>query len=113
MTAKQQLIPTRAGLVPSTGTVDLAHFRSFAKYRPKVGDFIIWHGWFRKRWYGVVSNINGDELLVIKENLPKLLFTLSPSEFKSNTIMVSLTNIQTSRGGEFCVIQDGIYYVDE
>ena len=97
----------------STTAVDLAKYRSIAIWQPKVSDFIIYHGWFRTRWYGIVSSVNGDELTVIKDGLPKLLFTMPPGEYAKNSVKVSVTSVRTSRGGEFHILQGDTWYVDE
>ena len=93
------------------GNIDLARWRDLATYNAKVGDFIIWHGWWN-RWYGVVSEINGDELVIIKENLPKLLFTMPQADHQKNSVKISLTRIRSSRAGEYHILQDGIWYID-
>jgi len=93
------------------GSLELACWKDLIKYKPKVGDFIIWHGWMH-RWYGVISEVNGDVIIVIKENLPKLLFTMPPSDYQKNSVQLSVTKIKFSRGGEYHLLQNGVWYVD-
>ena len=96
----------------SQSFVELARYRDLAKYVPKMGDFVIWHGWF-SRWYGVISEINGDILTIIHENLPKLLFTMPEMDREKHKKMISLISIRTSRGGEFHILQDGTWFLDD
>ena len=93
--------------------VDLAKYRSLAIWQPKVSDFIIYHGWIRARWYGIVSSINDDEITIIKDGLPKLLFTMPPNEFQQNSVKLSASRIRSSRGGEYHILQGEVWYVDE
>lgn len=92
--------------------VELARFNDLGRYVPKVGDFVMWHGWL-SRWYGLVSEISGDELIIVKDGLPKLLFIMPESERIKNSVTISLTKIRTSRGGEFHVLQEGIWLIDD
>lgn len=93
-------------------SVELAKYRGLPDWKPKVGDFIIWHGWFT-RWYGVISGFDGGDAIIIKENLPKLLFTLSNSEYGKNSVKIPIVAIIRSRGGEYHVMQDGVWFVDD
>ncbi len=105
----QKALPTR---IHVDSGVELAKYRSFATYVPKISDFVIWHGWW-KRWYGIVTDIDNGVLSILTENLPKLLFTIPEDERQKRTIKISLTKIRSSRGGEYHIIQDGIWYVDD
>jgi len=84
----------------------LARFLPITQYAPEVGDFIIWSGWFRT-WYGVVGDISpdGQELSVIWEGLPFLLFTLTGSEQKESSQMVKLEQIVSCKPGNFSVMK--------
>ena len=104
-------IPTRLSNQPVS--VELAKFNTLTRWNPKIGDFIVWHGWFR-HWYGVVNDISTvGSLWVIRENLPKLLFSLPMSERSKNSIQVDIDKIRGSRAGEYAVLQDGLWYVDD
>ena len=89
----------------------LAKYNSIGRWSPQVGDFIIWHGWVR-RWYGVITDIEGDTLYVIKDGLPKLLFTMPQMDHKKNTVIISAMKVRTSGGGEYHILQDGVWFVD-
>ena len=94
--------------VPSA---ELAKFTGLNKWQPKIGDFIIYHGWFRG-WYGVVHSISGTKLQIIKEGLPKLLFCLQLGEYQKNQAILDAGRIINSRGGEYCVLQNGVFFID-
>ena len=85
--------------------VDLVHYDQIAKWQPKVGDIIIWHGWFT-HWYGVVGQIQqSGHIVVIRAGLPLLLFTLDQDSMAKKAKTVHMSKIQRSRGGEWTVIQ--------
>ncbi len=92
-------------------TVGLATFGDLGNWRPKIGDFIIWTGWCF-RWYGVISAVDGDQLYIVKDGLPKLLFTIPESERSKYTIKKSAGSIKSSRGGEWSILQGSVWYID-
>lgn len=92
--------------------LELAKFRALSKWTPQVGDFIIHHGWLYDKWYGVISNVGVKMVDVIYDGLPFLLFTLLPEKYNSQTKKISLIAIKSSRGGEFAVLQNGVWFVD-
>jgi hypothetical protein len=92
--------------------IGIAKYRNIANYVPKIGDFVIWHG-FWKRWYGVIIDINGGTAYILKENLPKLLFTIPDDERVKNTIKISISRIRSSRGGEYHIIQGETWFIDD
>jgi hypothetical protein len=104
--------PRQNRLIGQPVPVELAKYRDLASYAPKIGDFVIWHGWFN-RWYGLVIDIHNDELTIVKENLPKLLFCIPESSRNKFSIRISVTTIRVSRGGEYHVLQNGTWYVDD
>jgi hypothetical protein len=97
-------------LSSSPVALELAKYKPLAQWSPKLGDFIIWHGWVRS-WYGVVNSIYTKEVGVIREGLPQLLFTMSEADQEDKTIKVKIAKIRSSRGGEYCVLQDGIWHI--
>jgi hypothetical protein len=99
------------GRLNNNAELPLAQFNRLDLWSPKIGDFIIWHGWWN-RWYGVINSIDGDTVGVIRENLPKLLFTMPPNEYKNNLINLSITKIKSSIAGEYHILQNGVWYVD-
>ena len=82
----------------------LAHYKSLYQYRPKIGDFIVWAGWFRT-WYGVVSGIDGDVLIIVFEGLPSLLFNSLPHERQNSIKQIPTIKITSAKSGEFAVLQ--------
>lgn len=102
-------IQTRISKQPVS--LELARFKNINEYSPKIGDFVIWHGWFR-HWFGVISDPNPERLSIIVENLPKLLLTAPESERNKLIRYVPLDKIKSSFGGEYAVMQDGVWFVD-
>ena len=90
---------------------ELARFNSLEKWRPAVGDFVIYHGWFRKRWYGIINAVYDGKVNIIKENLPLLLFTMSQDEYKDNSIELSEDKIKKSVKGTYTVLRDGVWHI--
>ena len=92
---------------------ELARYNPLSKWIPKVGDFIIHHGWF-SHWYGILSSIEpGSPFVeVITEGLPVLLFLMIPEEQTKKKKLVSVARIKLSRGGQFAVLQDGVWLLD-
>lgn len=92
--------------------IPLAKFSSITKWNPCVGDFILWHGLFWRRWCGVVNAIYSDHVTIITDGLPKLLFTMPESDYNKNTISVLISSIRSSYGGEYHILQNGVWYFD-
>ena len=86
--------------------MELAHYNSLQKWKPQVGDFIIWHGWFQ-HYFGVVSsvNVNDNSIDIIKKGLPLLLFEMVPEEHNKNKIKADIGNIKNSGGGKYAAIR--------
>lgn len=101
-------VPNR--LINSQQGMPLAKFANIQHWQPRIGDFMIWHGWFR-RWYGVVSALDQDTLYVIKENLPVLLFTMPVIDYHKSTTKVSITKIVNSMRGEYHILQGDHWYI--
>ncbi|MDP1712571.1 MAG: hypothetical protein Q8K86_08950 [Candidatus Nanopelagicaceae bacterium] len=90
--------------MPDEIAIDLAQYKSIREWRPKVGDVVIWHGWFT-HWFGVVSGVDADESLrVTKAGLPLLMLTMTQAEMKKNSIKVDLRKVGRTKG-EYAVIQ--------
>jgi len=93
-------------------TVELARFKPISQYRPRIGDFVIYHGWFWTHWFGTINAVGEptDDVSLIKSGLPALLFNMPEEEMQKNTIRLKISRIQRSAGGEYCVLQNGIWY---
>ena len=93
--------------------VTLAEYKPITTYKPKVGDFIIWHGWFT-HWYGIVSGVGveteANKLKIVKAGMPILLFSMDPNEMDQNLEIISLAKLKKSRGA-YAVQQSGIWYI--
>lgn len=92
---------------------ELARFSGFRLWEPKLGDFIVYHGWFYDRWFGVISSIDNGIASIITEGLPFLLFNLVPEEYTEHTKNVSIAKIKSSGGGKYAVLQNSVWYVNE
>ena len=90
----------------------LAKFSTLDRWVPKVGDFITYHAIIWSRWYGIVRFIHNDELTIIREGLVKMLLTTPPGQYDKYTIMGSVSEIKSSSGGKYAVLQDGVWHID-
>ena len=90
--------------------ITLAEYKSITTYRPKIGDFVIWHGWFT-HWYGIISGIDQEtqKLSIVKAGMPLLLFSMEQDEMDKNIEAISLSKITKSRGA-YAIQQNGIWF---
>ena len=96
----------------------LAYHSTRKNYSPKHGDFVIWSKWFTT-WYGVVSHydIEADEIYVIFEGLPFLLFTISNDQQGKLTYKIKLSDIRNAKNGQYSILQqdsstkEGVWFV--
>lgn len=91
--------------------ISLAEYKSIQSYKPRIGDLIIWHGWFT-HYYGIVNGLDNNKIRIVRSGMPILLLTMNPEDMcdPKNTKMVSLAKIRSSKGA-FAVMQGGIWYV--
>ena len=86
-------------------SVNLAQSLPIAKWKPALGDIIMWHGWFQ-HWFGIVSSINAEgTVTVTKAGMPVLLFTMDEIEQTKNKTTIAVSAINRSRGGKYAVLQ--------
>lgn len=96
--------------------VTLGQFLPIAEWNPQIGDIVIYHGWIQ-HWFGVVNGILRESASVslIKDGLPMLLLTKSPSRYEKDTKTIGIDIIQNSRGGKYAIqrARDGsiIWYI--
>jgi len=92
--------------------ITLAEYKPISTYKPKIGDFLIWHGWFTHHFYGVVNGVEEEKgvIRIVKAGMPILLFSMDPSEMENNLKTISLKKIKSSRGA-YAVQQNGIWYI--
>jgi len=90
-------------------SVTLAEYKPISTYKPRVGDFVVWHGWFT-HFYGVINGIDDNKIRVVKAGMPVLLFSMDPDEMDKNLEVLSLNKIRRSRGA-YAIQQNGIWYV--
>lgn len=94
----------------------LAIYRALNAWKPRYGDFVIWAGWFRI-WFGLVNNFDSktDNVSVIFEGTPRLLFTLTEPEMKNNMYIFQTDYIRNNQRGRWYIQQtiDGntIWYI--
>lgn len=89
--------------------ITLAEYKQINTYRPKIGDFVIWHGWFT-HYYGIVNGIDNNKIRIVKAGMPILLLSMDPDDINKNLTIVSVNKIKGSRGA-YAVYQNGIWYV--
>ena len=87
-------------------SMDLAHYNNIQKWKPQVGDFIVWHGWFQ-HYFGVISSvdINNNNVEIIKKGMPLLLFEMVPEEHNKNKVKMDIGSIKKSGGGKYAAIR--------
>jgi hypothetical protein len=86
-------------------SVNLAQSLPIAKWKPALGDFVIWHGWIT-HWFGIVSSINTEGTVdITKAGMPVLLFTMDELEQTKSKITVAISAINRSRGGKYAILQ--------
>lgn len=83
----------------------LANFSSLSKYKPAVGDFVIWTGWFSV-WFGLVSEIGPrGALSVVFSKVPSMLFSMTEAEQLRASKIINLADITSAWSGTFAVQQ--------
>jgi len=96
----------------------LANYISIVDYIPEYGDHVVWCKWFTT-WHGVVTgfDVNKNEVDIIFEGSPFLLFTLDASKHEKYTHTMKLPKIKSSIRGSWAVLRhdtqrnDTIWYV--
>lgn len=86
--------------------VALGAFKDIADYRPQLGDFIIWGGWFSTS-YGIVIGADQDKLTGIFERTPRLLLTSNNDEMKAATKQIPMRVVR----GYCYALQEGVWYI--
>jgi hypothetical protein len=89
--------------------ISLAEYKPLKLYKPRVGDFVIWHGWFT-HYYGIIGSISMDKIKIIKAGMPLLLMTMDSDDMDKNSIIVNLNKIKKS-GGWYAIQQAGVWYL--
>jgi len=94
----------------------LAQYKDISTYVPKIGDKIEYSGLLWGRWNGIVLTVKGDSLTVLNGGgsaIWKNIFTTPEAKWPQNSIELSLTDLRSSRGGKYTVIQDSVFYIDD
>lgn len=92
----------------------LAKYKSLRTWKPQTGDFIIYHGWFINKWYGIINEVAKDgRISVIKDGLPFLLLTTPTDQQQGKTTTMPSSKIARCRAGEFAVLQDSTWYIND
>ena len=91
--------------------IPLAQFRPIKAYKPRVGDFVIWHGWI-SHYYGIIVRIDKDDVYITRAGLPQLLLTMTPDEVNDdrNIVMVNIHKLRRSRA-QYAIQQNGVWYI--
>lgn len=87
--------------------LSLALYKPIQSYNPRVGDFVIWHGWFT-HYYGIVNYTHNNKVKIIKAGLPELLFNMDQSDMEKNSIIVDANKIKKSK--DYAILQSNIWY---
>ena len=74
------------------------------QYVPKVGDFVIWSGFFNT-WYGIVKAYNKTDLDLIVEGNPFLLFDIDPNDCERYSKKIKLRDVMRARQGTWSILQ--------
>lgn len=86
--------------------VELLKFADLSKWEPKVGDVIFSDG-FIFRWFAVIYQMNGDNLLIKKSGNLRLLVAGDYEETST-----SIRKIKNSMLGSFSIINvENVYYI--
>jgi len=90
----------------------MSEIKPINTWEPRHLDVVIWHGWFT-HWFGIVLEVNRGEISIVKSGLPFLLFQFNDYEMenKKNRIDLPTSMIRNSRGGEYAVLSNNIWYI--
>jgi len=89
--------------------ISLAEYKPITTYKPKVGDFVVWHGFFT-HFYGIINGCDESKIRVITAGLPALLFTMEQDEMDKNLRVINISELRRSRGA-YAIQQGGIWFV--
>ena len=92
--------------MPDVELPPLAAYKSIKDYMPEYGDYVTWSRWF-STWHGVVSNydVDANEVHIIFEGTPYLLFTLDHPSFDKYTYKKNLNKIRNSTRSSWAVLR--------
>lgn len=94
--------------------IDTVKVRPLRTWQPKLGDFIIHHGFVWDKWYGIVRDVDRTgKIRVVRDGLPFLLLTTPLDRESEKTIELPSSKIARSRGGAYAVQQDGIWFIND
>lgn len=96
--------------IPKYLDVPLAQWLPIGKYKPRVGDLVVRHGWFT-HYFGFITKVNESRTLsIVRAGVPQLLLTMPPEDVENNIVILPLSKIHRSRG-EYAIFQDNIWYI--
>lgn len=92
---------------------ELAKYTTLDRWTPRISDFIVYHGWFRSRWYGIIDAVNREEdtVSIIYDGLPLLLLTMDPDIYKDRSMILPVKKIVNASKGSYCILQDGVWFL--
>lgn len=76
--------------------IEFVKYVPIVKWRPMHGDMVHFNGWIN-RWIGVVSNVVGSEVNVIRAGTPVELFTYGTKEQNDNTVVLDSESMKRAR----------------
>lgn len=90
-------------------TVNYLAYTDISAYKPTIGDFVIWQGWF-KTWYGVVIGITDSKIIMAFEGTPKLLFTSNEEMLSKISYSFSLEEIRNKKTKYLYIFDGKLWY---
>lgn len=84
----------------------LVQYTSISKYVPEYGDYIIWSGMLTT-WHGIIVeyDIEKNQIVIIFEGTPYLLFTSDDKKMNKNSYRMDLSKIKGSVRGKFSIMK--------
>ena len=83
--------------------VSLAQAKPLAEWKPQIGDFVYYNGFFSK-WVGVVNNV-GRRVSIIEGGNPFLLLNYSQAEMVKHTIHINIEDLKRGTRGKYAVMR--------
>ena len=83
--------------------VNLAQAKSLTEWKPQIGDFVFFNGFFSK-WIGVINNI-GPKISIIEGGNPFLLLNYNQKEMIKHTMVIDINDLRNGTRGKYAVMR--------